>query len=261
MSTISSDVASALPPAEASAPPAVAASALPLEPTARTTVTRGRNRVVADRATLLDLLADGLMAHVGVVAGDHPVVLPCAYAVDVDGPDEGGTLYLHGSVAAGWIRRLLADPARATVCVTVTELDGLVTARSAFHHSMNYRSAVVVGRAREVVDPDERRRALDLVVDHMVPGRSATLRPSTRKELAATAVLAVPLVEASMKERAGGPVDDEADVATGTWGGHVPLRRVADAPVPDSHASGAVPEDVAARAAGLAGRAVRSAAR
>ncbi|QCX26926.1 pyridoxamine 5'-phosphate oxidase family protein [Nocardioides jishulii] len=253
MSSISSDVASTLPSAEA--------FALPLEPTARTTVTRGRNRVVADRAKLLDLLADGLMAHVGVDGGDHPVVLPCAYAVAVDGPDEGGTLYLHGSVAAGWIRRLLADPARATVCVTVTELDGLVTARSPFHHSMNYRSAVVVGRAREVVDPDERRHALDLVVDHMVPGRSATLRPSTRKELAATAVLAVPLAEASMKERAGGPVDDEADVATGTWGGHIPLRRVADAPLPDPDASGAVPQDVAARAAGLADRAVRATAR
>lgn len=254
MSTISSAHASA----HASTRPSVAATALPLEPTARTTVTRGRNRVVADRAALLDLLADGLMAHVGVDAGDHPVVLPCAYAVAVDGPDEGGTLYLHGSVAAGWIRRLLADPARSTVCVTVTELDGLVTARSAFHHSMNYRSAVVVGRAREVVDPDERRRALDLVVDHMVPGRSATLRPSTRKELAATAVLAVPLAEASMKQRAGGPVDDEADVATGTWGGHIPLRRVADVPLPDSDASGAVPQDVAARATGLADRGVRA---
>ncbi|GGD16712.1 pyridoxamine 5'-phosphate oxidase family protein [Nocardioides daphniae] len=236
-------------------------SDLPLEPTDRTTVTRGRNRVVADRTKLLALLADGLVCHVGVDVGDHPVVLPCAYAVDVDGPDAGGTLYLHGSVAAGWIRRLLADPAHATICVTVTELDGLVTARSPFHHSMNYRSAVVVGRAREVTDTEERRHALDLVVDHMVPGRSATLRPSTRKELAATAVLAVPLAEASMKERAEGPVDDEADVASGVWGGHIPLRRVAVDPVPAPDAVGEVPEDVRARAAELAGRALRAAAR
>lgn len=247
---------SATPPADTSS------SALPLEPTPRTTVTRGRNRVVADRARLLELLGDGLVAHVGVAAGDHPVVLPTAYAVDVHGPDAGGTLYLHGSVAAGWIRRLLADPEHATVCVTVTELDGLVTARSAFHHSMNYRCAVVVGLAREVTDLDERRHALDLVVDHMVPGRLATLRPSTRKELAATAVLAVPLAEASMKERAGGPVDDEADVEAGTWGGHIPVRRVADAPVPDAYAVDVpVPEDVCARAAALADRAVPGAAR
>lgn len=229
-------------------------AALPLEPTARTTVTRGRNRAVADRSRLVRFLAaEGLVAHVAVDVGDHPVVLPSAYAVDLDGPDLGGTLYLHGSVAAGWIRRLLAGPSGATVCVAVTELDGLVVGRSAFHHSMNYRSAVVVGRVRTVDDPEERQHALDLIVDHMVPGSAATLRPSTRKELAATAVLAVPLLEASMKERAGGPVDDEGDVVAGRWGGHIPLRRVAGAPVPDDAAQGPVPDRVMARSAGMAG--------
>lgn len=215
---------------------------VPLEPTARTRVTRGRTRAVADRTALLDLLADGMVAHLGVVVGDHPVVLPTAYAVDVGGPDEAGTLYLHGSVAARWLRASVDT----TVCVTVTELDGLVTARSTFHHSMNYRSAVVIGRARLVEDPEERRRALDLIVDHLVPGRAATLRPSTRKELAATAVLAVPLLEASMKARAGGPVDDAEDVTAGVWGGHVPVRRVLGEPVPaeDNLPGLPVPTDV-----------------
>ena len=180
--------------------------------------------MVEDRAELHRLLADALVAHLGVTSSaQHPLVLPTAYAVDLDGPDHDGTLYVHGSVAAGWLRAATDT----TVCVTVTELDGLVAGRSAFHHSMNYRSAVVIGAARLVDDPDERQHALDLIVDHMIPGRSATLRASTRKELAATAVLAVPLHEASMKARAGGPVDEPEDVEAGVWGGHIPLRRVA----------------------------------
>ncbi len=218
-----------------------------LSPTARTTVGRGRNRAVEDRTELHRLLEDALVAHLGVVVGDHPLVLPVAFGVDLDGPDRDGTLYLHGSVAAGWARAA----AGATVCVTLTELDGLVIARSAFHHSMNYRSAVVIGPARLVEDPAERERALTLVVDHMVPGRTATLRPSTRKELAATAVLAVPLHEASMKARAGGPGDEPEDVEAGGWGGHVPIRRVAGAPVPDGDATGPVPEGVRSRARSL----------
>lgn len=218
-----------------------------LSPTARTTVGRGRNRAVEDRAELHRLLEDALVAHLGVVVGDHPLVLPVAFGVDLDGPDRDGTLYLHGSVAAGWVRAA----AGATVCVTLTELDGLVIGRSAFHHSMNYRSAVVIGPARLVEDPAERDRALTLVVDHMVPGRTATLRPSTRKELAATAVLAVPLHEASMKARAGGPGDEPEDVEAGGWGGHVPIRRVAGAPVPDVDAVGPVPTGVRHRAGSL----------
>jgi nitroimidazol reductase NimA-like FMN-containing flavoprotein (pyridoxamine 5'-phosphate oxidase superfamily) len=214
-----------------------------LSPTPRTTIGRGRNRMVEDREILDGLLEDALVAHLGVVVGGHPLVLPTAFAVDPDGPDEDGSLYLHGSVAAGWLRAATD----ATVCVTITELDGLVAGRSAFHHSMNYRSAVVIGPARVVDDPDERRHALDLIVDHMIPGRAATLRASTRKELVATAVLAVPLHEASMKARAGGPADEPSDVEAGVWGGHVPVRRVIDAPVPDLDAAGAVPADVLAR--------------
>lgn len=222
----------------------------PLSPSPRTTVTRGRSRAVTDRAALHALLADALVAHLGIDAGGHPVVLPAAYAVDLDGPDRDGTLYLHGSVAAGWLR----GATDATVCVTVTLLDGLVAGRSAFHHSMNYRSAVVIGPARLVEDAEEKQRALRLIVDHMVPGRAATLRPDTRRELAATAVLAVPLHEASLKVRAGGPVDEPEDVAAGTWGGHVPLRLVAGPPVPDPDAAGPVPGDVVGRAEGLAAR-------
>jgi nitroimidazol reductase NimA-like FMN-containing flavoprotein (pyridoxamine 5'-phosphate oxidase superfamily) len=170
------------------------------------------------------------------------------FAVDLAGPDDGGTLYIHGSVAAGWLRR----SRDAGVCVTITELDGLVAARSAFHHSMNYRSAVVVGTARIVDDAEEKLHALALTIDHMIPGRSATLRPSTRKELAATSVLAVPLREASMKVRAEGPVDEPEDVEAGIWGGVIPIRRVAEAVVSGEDSHGDVPVDVTRRAAELA---------
>lgn len=221
-----------------------------LSPTDRTTVTRGRNRMLTDRDELHRFLADALVAHLGVIVGDHPLVLPTAYAIDLDGPDEDGSLYVHGSVAAGWLRQAVG----ATVCVTVTEVDGLVAGRSAFHHSMNYRSAVVIGPARVVDDEAERARALDLIVDHMIPGRAATLRASTRKELAATAVLAVPLHEASMKARAGGPVDEPADVEAGVWGGHIPLRRVSTGAVSGEDSHGRVPGDVARRAASYLAR-------
>jgi hypothetical protein len=149
-------------------------------------------------------------------------------------------------VAAGWLDAALAGD----VCVTITELDGLVAARSGFHHSMNYRSAVVLGRPRRVEDPAERSRALDRIIDQMVPGRAATLRAPTRKELAATAVLALPLAEASMKERAGDPVDEAADVAAGVWAGVIDLRRRAGVvTAADSHDD--VPADVRERVAAL----------
>ncbi|TQL69582.1 hypothetical protein FB381_3492 [Nocardioides albertanoniae] len=228
-----------------------------LSPTPRTRITRGKNRAVTDRERLHAFLGDALVAHLGVSVGSgeeaHPIVLPTAYGFDLDGPDEGGSLYLHGSVAAGWLGRAL----ERDVCVTITELDGLVAARSGFHHSMNYRSALVVGRARAVEDADERERALALVVDQMIPGRWETLRPATRKELAATAVIALPLVEASMKERAEGPIDDPEDVGSGAWAGVIPIHRVAGDPVTaeDSHAE--APEDVVRRAAALAGRSPR----
>jgi nitroimidazol reductase NimA-like FMN-containing flavoprotein (pyridoxamine 5'-phosphate oxidase superfamily) len=207
-----------------------------LSPTARTTLTRHLERGGDDRADLFAVLEESLVAHVGFVRDGQPVVLPSIFAVDRDGPDEGGTLYLHGSVAAPWLGEAPGTP----VCATFTLVDAAVVARVAFSHSMNYRSAVVMGPARRVDDEAEREHALALIVDHVIPGRSATLRANTRKELAATTVLAVPLAEASVKARTGGPVDEPADVATGAWAGVVPLRITAvevqsanDAPVPE----------------------------
>jgi nitroimidazol reductase NimA-like FMN-containing flavoprotein (pyridoxamine 5'-phosphate oxidase superfamily) len=222
-----------------------ASTSAPLSPTPRTTIRRGAKRALGDRDALLDVLGAAMVCHLGVLVDGVPLVLPTAYGVDPGGPDRGGTLYVHGSVAS---RSLLTAP-QQDVSVTVTVLDGMVLARSAFHHSMNYRSAVVVGRPRVVTDDAERRRALDLVVDQVVPGRAATLRAHTRKELAATAVVALPLHEASVKARSGDPVDEERDVQAGGWAGVVPLRLVAGHPVTAADADGqAVPADVLTRA-------------
>ncbi len=212
-----------------------------LSPTTRTRVGRHSERARSDRAALLAVLDEALVCHLGVLKAGHPVVLPIVFGVDPDGPDDGGTLYLHGSVAAG----ALAAAPDQDVCVTVTHVDGLVLARSAFHHSMNYRSAVVIGRARIVEDEAEKRHALDRVVDQVVPGRAATLRAHTRKELGATAVIALPLREASVKQRTGGVADDQADVDAGVWAGVLPLRTVADDVVIDVDAETVrVPDDV-----------------
>jgi uncharacterized protein len=200
----------------------------PLSPTPRSTPRREKERAASDRDALHDVLASALVCHLAVVVDGVPLALPTMFGVDPDGPDEGGTLYLHGSVAS---RSLVQGPAQ-DVSVTMTVLDGMVLARSGFNHSMNYRSAVVVGRPRPVVDDDERLRALDLLIDHVAPGRAATLRRPTRKELAATTVLALPLHEASVKRRSGDPSDEEVDVETGgVWAGVVPLRTVASDPV------------------------------
>jgi uncharacterized protein len=200
----------------------------PLSPTPRSTPRREKERAASDRDALHDVLASALVCHLAVVVDGVPLALPTMFGVDPDGPDEGGTLYLHGSVAS---RSLVQGPAQ-DVSVTMTVLDGMVLARSGFNHSMNYRSAVVVGRPRPVVDEDERLRALDLLIDHVAPGRAATLRRPTRKELAATTVLALPLHEASVKRRSGDPSDEDVDVETGgVWAGVVPLRTVASDPV------------------------------
>lgn len=200
----------------------------PLSPTERSTPRREKERAQTDRATLYDVLETALVCHLAVVVDGVPLALPTVFGLDLDGPDQDGTLYLHGSVAS---RSLVQGPAQ-DVSVTMTVLDGIVLARSGFNHSMNYRSAVVVGRPRVVTDPAERAHALDLLVEHAAPGRSATLRRPARKELAATTVLALPLHEASVKQRSGDPVDEVEDVeAGGVWAGVVPLRTVAGEPV------------------------------
>lgn len=214
-----------------------------LSPTARTRLTRHRERGSADRADLVAIIHEALVCHVGIVRDGEPVVLPSIHAVDPDGPDEGGTLYLHGSVAAAW---LMQAPGQ-TVCATFTLVDGAVLARAAFSHSLNYRSAVVYGPARRVEARDERDRALGMIVDHVVPGRSVTLRANTRKELSATTVIAVPLAEASVKARTGGPNDEPEDVAAGTWAGVIPLAIRAGAVEHDQ--DGPVPPDVERRLA------------
>ena len=220
----------------------------PLSPTPRSTPRRERERAQSDRAALYDVLAGALVGHLAVVVDGVPLALPTVFAVDPDGPDRDGTLYVHGSVAS---RSLVQGPVQ-DLSLTVTVLDGMVLARSGFMHSMNYRSAVVVGRPRVVTDPDERAHALDLLVDHVVPGRAATLRRPTRKELAATTVLALPLHEASVKSRSGDPEDEPEDVAAGTWAGVVPLALVASAPVTAADAAGLpVPPGVTERAAHL----------
>jgi nitroimidazol reductase NimA-like FMN-containing flavoprotein (pyridoxamine 5'-phosphate oxidase superfamily) len=212
-----------------------------LSATPRTRLTRHRERGSEDRSDLFAVLREGLVCHVGIVRDGEPVVLPAAFAVDPEGPDDGGTLYLHGSVAAPW---LLQAPGQ-TVCATVTLVDGVVLARAAFAHSMNYRSAVVYGAARRVEDPAERDHALRLIVDHVVPGRSATLRANTRKELSATAVIAVSLAEASVKARTGGPKDEPEDAASGTWADVVPLALRAGTVEPDQ--DGRLPDHVRRR--------------
>jgi uncharacterized protein len=218
-----------------------------LSRTARTTLTRHRERGSDDRADLFAVLEESLVCHVGIVRDGQPVVLPSIFAVDRDGPDEGGTLYLHGSVSAPW----LAGAPESPVCATFTLIDAAVISRVSFSHSMNYRSAVVMGVARRVDDEAEREHALALIVDHVVPGRSATLRGNNRKELAATVVLAVPLAEASVKARTGPPSDEPEDVATGTWAGVVPLHLAAGEvePAPDLSPGAVVPDDVLRRVA------------
>ena len=184
----------------------------PLSTTPRTTLHRHQERGRSDRADLYAVLDAGLICHLGVVIGGLPVVLPTAYGRD------GDVLYLHGSSANR--SNLAADGQE--VCVTVTHLDGIVCARAVFAHSMNYRSAVVFGRARLVTDEQERLAALRVITEQLIPGRWASARPPSRKEMAATSVLAVPLTDASVKVRTGPPADDPADYDLDVWAGVLP---------------------------------------
>ncbi len=176
-----------------------------------------------DRAVIDAILDEGLFCSVGIATTTGPVVIPMAYA------RAGDDLILHGAPAS----RLLKTAAGGTpVCVTVTLLDGLVLARSAFHHSLNYRSAVLFGAARELTEASEKAAALRAVVEHLLPGRSAQARPPNAKELAATRVLAVRIEAASAKRRSGGPLDDAADDDWPCWAGELPLALAAQAPRP-----------------------------
>ncbi len=183
-----------------------------------------RQRGVYDRSAIEEILNEALICHVGFVADGHPVVLPTVHA------RVESTLYLHGAVAN---RTLVAAASGALLCVTATIVDGLVLARSAMHHSMNYRSVVVLGHGRDVVEPDEKLMGLRAVVEHVVPGRMEAVRAPSDAELRATRVVAIALAEASAKVRTGPPVDDADDLGLPVWAGVVPLRLTAQAPVPD----------------------------
>jgi hypothetical protein len=193
-------------------------------PTERTQVKRLPKRAVYDKAEVYAILDAGYVCHVGFIAGGQPCVIPTGYA------RAGDLLYLHGSAASRMLRALDQG---ADVCVTVTLLDGFVLARSAFHHSMNYRSVVVFARARLVTDPVEKVEALRAFTEHVLPGRWAEVRQPNASELAATKVLALPLDEASAKVRTGPPIDDEADYALPVWAGVVPIRMERGEPVAD----------------------------
>lgn len=195
-----------------------------MTPTARTQVKRLPKRGQYDRETIYRILDEGFLCHVGFVHDGAPVVIPTGYA------RSGDRLYIHGSAASRMLRTLDQG---VPVCVTVTLLDGLVLARSAFHHSMNYRSVVVFGTAKAVTDEVEKTEALRLFTEHVVPGRWDHIRWPTAQELKATTVLSLPIEEASAKVRMGPPLDDEEDYALQVWAGVLPLKLTSGAPVPD----------------------------
>ncbi|HKP68432.1 MAG TPA: pyridoxamine 5'-phosphate oxidase family protein, partial [Pyrinomonadaceae bacterium] len=176
------------------------------------------------RETINAILDEGFICHVGFVADGQPYVIPTGYARIDD------QLYIHGSAAS----RMLRDLSKGIeVCVTVTLIDGLVLARSAFHHSINYRSVVILGTATLVEDADEKAKALEAVTEHIVPGRWAEVRWPTELELKATSVLRVPIVESSAKVRTGDPKDDEEDYAMDVWAGVLPLTLTPGEPIAD----------------------------
>ena len=195
------------------------------KPTERTTVKRLPLRGNYERETINRILDEGFICHVGFVVDNRPVVIPTGYG------RSGDQLYIHGSAASRMLKTLRAS---LDVCVTVTLVDGLVLARSAFHHSMNYRSVVIFGKARVVEDEDEKMKALHVFTDHVMVGRWEESREPTSKELRATMVLSLSLVEASAKIRTGPPVDDEEDYELPVWAGVLPLHLATGEAIPDS---------------------------
>jgi nitroimidazol reductase NimA-like FMN-containing flavoprotein (pyridoxamine 5'-phosphate oxidase superfamily) len=200
--------------------------------TARTEVRRHPERGAYETERIRAILDEGLVCHVGIATDDGPVVIPTTYG------RVGDVLYLHGSPASRLLRTLKSGVA---VCVTVTLIDGLVLAHSTLHHSLNYRSVVIFGTATEVVDLDERARALALFVEHVVPGRTADARAANERELRATLVLALPIVEASVKARTGPPLNDPADLDRPVWSGVVPFGLAVGAPERDGDTLPEVP--------------------
>jgi len=194
-------------------------------PTDRTQVRRLPKRGHYERETVCSILDSAFVCHVGFSVDGQPFVIPTNFG------RSGDTLYLHGSAASRMLKTLSGG---VPVCVTVTHVDGLVLARSAFHHSVNYRSVVILGKAQLVEDPAEKMEALRIFTEHVIKGRWSDVRIPTEQELKATIVLSLPLEEVSAKVRTGGPIDDEADYALPVWAGVLPLETVAKAPLPDA---------------------------
>jgi nitroimidazol reductase NimA-like FMN-containing flavoprotein (pyridoxamine 5'-phosphate oxidase superfamily) len=193
-------------------------------PTERTTLKRLPKRAEYDRAAVFEILGEAFICHVGFIVNGKPVVIPTSYC------RVGDDVYIHGSAASRMLRSLEQG---IDVCVTVTLIDGLVLARSAFHHSINYRSVVIFGKAKVVDDLDEKTRALQAFTEHVVPGRWEEVRLPTEAEMRSTLVLKLPLVEVSAKVRTGPPIDDDEDYELAVWAGVVPLSLIAAAPVID----------------------------
>lgn len=199
--------------------------------TPRTTLGRHPERGTHERETVNQILDEGFVCHVGFVSDGQPYVIPTGYA------RVGDHIYIHGSAASRMLRNLEKGIA---MCVTVTLLDGLVMARAAFSHSMNYRSVVALGKASVVEEQEEKMAALQAITEHIVPGRWAEARWPTPQELKATTVLKLPLTEASAKIRTGGPKDKDEDLAYPVWAGVLPLSLVPGKPV--EHEASAVHE-------------------
>ncbi|MEH1837671.1 MAG: pyridoxamine 5'-phosphate oxidase family protein [Nostoc sp.] len=193
-------------------------------PSQRTTVKRTPQRANYESDIIYQILDEGLVCHIGFVADGQPVVIPTAYGRVED------TLYIHGSPASRMLRTLQQG---IDVCVTVTLIDGLVLARSAFHHSMNYHSVVVFGKAILVEDAEQKLAALKAFTEHVILGRWSQVRSPSHNELARTIVLSLPLTEASAKIRTGGPIDDQADYQIPVWAGEIPLKLTATVPIND----------------------------
>jgi nitroimidazol reductase NimA-like FMN-containing flavoprotein (pyridoxamine 5'-phosphate oxidase superfamily) len=200
---------------------------------ARTTVRRGAKRAEYGHESILEILRDGSVAHVGVNTSDGPLVLPMVYGLT------DSTMYLHGALA----NSLLKSGADTDICVTVTIVDGLVFAKTPFNHSMNYRSIVVRGKARVVEDDDEIMSALQLMTDHIVPTWNTTRNPSP-SEIRATRIIALPLDEKSAKVRAGEAINEEGDKDLAVWSGYIPITSVFGSPVSNSDSGAETPEEV-----------------
>jgi hypothetical protein len=201
-------------------------------PTARTAVRRRAGRGSYDREAVFGILDEGLFGHVAFVDDGQPFAIPMLYA------RSGEELYLHGSPLSRLISGLVTG---IPMCLTVTLVDGLVLARSAFNHSLNYRSVVVLGHGRTIDDPDGKRAAMETLVEHMMPGRTTEARAPDEQELGATEVIVLPIEEVSAKQRTGPPVDAAADYALDVWAGELPLGlRIGD-PLPDSRSVPTVP--------------------